>query len=153
MQFAAAMTTAQESWQQQLSAPNRSLDGGAAFAGGVVGDHALVPLELLPGDVGLMMILDQYIPFAHRSMHATPHALAPLLDAHLARRAPEGIGASINRIGQNVVHDIVGWQPPDDIARLASARLHGQLDAFVAKPDVDQPGADWSEACIVRSQI
>ena len=84
-----------------------------------------------------MMILDQYIPFAHRPMHATPHALAPLLDAHLARRAPEGIGASINRIGQNVVHDIVGWQPPDDTARLASARLHGQLDAFIAKPDVD----------------
>src|SRR5213079_1449457 len=94
MQFAAAMTTAQESWQQQLSAPDRSLDGGAAFAGGVVGDHALVPLELLPGDVGLMMILDQYIPFAHRSMHATPHALAPLLDAHLARRAPETIQRS-----------------------------------------------------------
>src|SRR5437870_12550825 len=117
MQFAAAMTTAQKSGQQQLSAPNRSLDGGAAFASGVVGDHALVPLELLPGDVGLMMILDQYIPFALRSMHATPHALAPLLDAHLARRAPEGIGASINRIGQNVVHDIVGRQHPDRAPR------------------------------------
>src|SRR5215831_9569060 len=110
MQLAAAMTTAQKSGQQQLSAPYRSLDRGAAFAGGVVGDHALVPLELLPGDVGRVMILDQNIPFGHRPMHATPHALAPLLDAHFARRAPEGIGASIDRIGQNVMHDIVGRQ-------------------------------------------
>src|ERR1700675_1508454 len=137
MQFAAAMTAAQKSGQQQLSAPDRSLDGGAAFAGGVVGDHALVPFELLPGDVGLMMILDQYIPFGHRPMYATPHALAPLLDAHLARRAPEGIGASVNWIGQNVMHDIVGRQSPDDPARLPIARLHRQLDAFVAQPDVD----------------
>jgi hypothetical protein len=137
MQFAAAMTTAQKSGQQQLSAPDCSLDRGAAFASGVVGDHALIPLELLPGDVGLVMILDQNIPFGHRPMHATPHALAPLLDAHLARRAPEGIGAGVDRIGQNVVHDIVGRQSPDNPARLAVARLHRQLDAFVAQPDVD----------------
>ena len=137
MQLAAAMTTAQKSGQQQLSAPYRSLDRGAAFAGGVVGDHALVPLELLPGDVGRVMILDQNIPFGHRPMHATPHALAPLLDAHLARRAPEGIGASIDRIGQNVMHDIVARQSPDDPARLAVARLHWQLDAFVAQPEVN----------------
>src|ERR1700737_5606535 len=122
MQFAAAMTTAQESGQQQLSAPNRSLDGGAAFACGVVGDHALVPLELLPGDVGLVMILDQNIPFGHRPMHATPHALAPLLDAHLARRTPEGIGASVDWICQNVVRDFIGRQSPDDTACLAIAQ-------------------------------
>src|SRR5258708_36179777 len=137
MQFATAMTTAQESGQQRLAAPARSLDGGAAFACGVVGDHALVPLELLPGDVGLVMILDQNIPFGHRPMHATPHALAPLLDAHLARRTPEGIGASVDWICQNVVHDIIGRQSPDDTACLAIARLHRQLDAFVAQPDVD----------------
>jgi hypothetical protein len=70
----------------------------AAFAGRVVGDRALVPLELIPGDVGLVMILDQNMPFGHRPMHATPHALAPLLDAYLARRAPKGIGAGVDWI-------------------------------------------------------
>src|SRR6195256_3288905 len=123
-QLAAAMTTAQKSGQQQLSAPYRSLDRGAAFAGCVVGDHALIPLELVPGYVGPVMIRDQNIPFGHRPMHATPHALAPVLDAYLARRAPEGIGAGIDRVSQNVVHDIVGRQSPDDAARLAIARLH-----------------------------
>lgn len=87
------------------------------------------------------MILDQNVPFGHRPMHATPDTLAPLLDAYLARRAPEGIGAGIDRIGQNVMHDIVGRQPPDDAARLAIARLHWQLDAFVAQPDMDLTGA------------
>src|SRR6266849_4822621 len=108
MQLAAAMTTAQKSGQQQLTAPYRSPDRGAAFAGGVVADHTLIPLELLPGDVGLVMILDQNIPFGHRPMHATPDTLAAVLNTHSARRSPESIGARIDRIGQNVVHDIVG---------------------------------------------
>ena len=87
------------------------------------------------------MILDQNVPFGHRPMHAAPDTFAPLLHAHLARRAPEGIGASIDRIGQNVMHDIVGRQSPDDAARLAIARLHRQLDAFVAQPDMDLANA------------
>ena len=71
MQLAAGMTSAQKSGQQQLSAPYRSLDRGAAFAGCVVGDHASIPLELVLGYVGPVMILDQNIPFGHRPMHAT----------------------------------------------------------------------------------
>ena len=69
--------------------------------------------------------------------HAAPDTFAPLRNAYLARRAPEGIGASIDRIGQNVMHDIVGRQSPDDAARLAIARFHGQLNAFIAQPDMD----------------
>src|SRR6266849_1784948 len=108
MQLAAAMTTAQKPGQEQLSAPYRALDRGTAFTGCIVGDHVLVPLELVPGDVGLVMILDQNVPFGHRPMHATPDTLAAVLNTHPARRSPESIGARIDRIGQNVVHDIVG---------------------------------------------
>ena len=77
----------------------------------------------LPGDVALVLILEQNVPFGHRATHAAPDALATLLDAHLARRAPEGIGAGIDRVGQNVVHGVVGRQSPDDAAPLAVARL------------------------------
>ena len=84
-----------------------------------------------------MMILDQNVPFGHRPMHAAPDTFAPLLNAYLARRPPEGIGASIDRIGQNVMHYIIGRQSPDDAARLAIARLHWQLNAFIAQPDMD----------------
>src|SRR5690349_4170748 len=40
--------------------------------------------------------------------------MRPPLNAHLACRAPEDIGASIDRIGQNLMHDIVGRQSPND---------------------------------------
>src|SRR5260370_8181469 len=85
------------------------------------------------------MILDQNVPFGHRPMHATPDTLAAVLNTHPARRSPESIGAGIDRIGQNVVHDIVGRQSPDDAARLAIARLGRQSDTFVPKPDVPLP--------------
>jgi hypothetical protein len=73
------------------------------------------------------MILDQNVPFGHWPMHAAPDMFASLLNAHLARRAPEGIGASIDRIGQNVMYDIVGRQSPDDATRLAIAQPYMDL--------------------------
>ena len=48
IQLAAAMTTAQKARQQQLPAPRHPSDREGAFAGRIVGDHALVPLELAP---------------------------------------------------------------------------------------------------------
>jgi hypothetical protein len=81
-------------------------------------------------------MIHQNVPFGHRPMHAPPDTLAAVLNTHPARRSPESIGAGIDRIGQNVVHDIVGRQSPDDAARLAIARLDGQFDTFVTEPDV-----------------
>jgi hypothetical protein len=69
-------------------------------------------------------------------MHAAPNVLAAVLDAHPARRPPERVGPGIDRIGQNVVHYVVGRQSPDDATRLATAGLHWQLDALVAQPDM-----------------
>ncbi|HJZ16217.1 MAG TPA: hypothetical protein VJ251_12265, partial [Stellaceae bacterium] len=123
------MTTAQKPGQQQLAAPYRSLDRGTALARRIIGNHALVPLELLPSDVALVLIFEQNIPFGHWATHPTPHALAAFLDAHLARRPPEGIGAGMDRVGQNVVHGVVCRQSPDDAALLGIAGFDGQYDA------------------------
>ena len=89
------------------------------------------------------MILDQNIPFGHRPMHDTPHALAPVLDAYLARRAPEGIGAGIDRVSQNVVHDIVfseRW-PADP----AAVREH-----FGSRPSPRERGAAYGRPLCSR---
>jgi hypothetical protein len=137
MQFAATMPTAQEPGEKRLAAPHRSLDRGAAFAGCVVGNHALVPLELVPGDIARVVILEQNIPFGQGAAHTASHALAAVLDTHPARRAPESIGAGIDRVGQNVVHGVVGRQSPGDAARLGTVRFNGQGDALVAQPDMD----------------
>src|SRR6266436_5849027 len=130
------MTTAQKPGQQQLAAAYRSLDRGTALARRIIGNHALVPLALLPSDVALVLIFEQNIPFGHWATHPTPHALAAFLDAHLARRPPEGIGAGMDRVGQNVVHGVVCRQSPDDAALLGIAGFDGQYDAFVTQPDM-----------------
>ena len=139
MEFAAAVAAAQQSRQQQLAFTGCATRERAAHAGRVVGDRLEVAFELVPGDVGRVMILDQNVPFGHRSVHATTNALATVHHAHPARRAPECIGASIDRIGQDVVHDVVGRQSPHDAMRLTPAGFGGQLDPFVSQPDMDLP--------------
>src|SRR5690349_2156335 len=91
MQLTATMTTAQQPGQQQLTASHRPFDRGTAFAVRIIGDHALVLLKLVPGDVALMLLLEQNIPFGYGAAQATSHALTTVLDAHLARRPPEGM--------------------------------------------------------------
>src|ERR1700730_11823006 len=83
-----------------------------------------------------MLILEQNIPFRLWTPQSTPHVLAPILDADLARRSPEGIGAGKYWVGQDIVHGVVGWQPPDDAAPLGIMGFDGQCDAFVPQPDV-----------------
>src|ERR1700752_626830 len=90
------MTTAQKPRQEQFSAPDCSGDRGA-FAGRVVGNHTLVPLELAPGDVTVVLIFEQHIPLRLRAPQTAPDALAAVLDAHLAHRAAKGIGTGGRR--------------------------------------------------------
>ena len=65
VQLAAAMTTAQKPRQKQFSAPYRSGDRGT-FAGCVIGNHTLVPLELAPGDITPPYM----VPAVYRVEHA-----------------------------------------------------------------------------------
>ena len=134
--LASAVSAPEEPRENELASPCRSARHGAALARRIVGDHALVPLELLPRDVAFVLVLDQHIPFRHRTPQSAPHALAAILDDRLARRAPEGIGAGIDRIGEDVVDGVVQRQLPDDRAAILVVRLGRQLDAFLPQPDV-----------------
>src|SRR5262249_30649935 len=116
---------------------HRAFHDSAAFAHGIVGDYVLIALELLPADVARVVVLDQNIAFADRATDSAPDALATILDAHLARSSTEGIGAGVDRVGQNVVHGVISWQSPDYAIRLGIVRLDRQLDAFVPEPDVN----------------
>src|SRR5215472_15464371 len=100
------MTAAQKPRQEQLSAPYCSGDRGA-FAGRVVGNHTLVPLELAPGDVTVVLVFEQHIPLRLRAPQTALDALAAVLDAHLADRTAEGVGAGIDGVGQDVVDGVV----------------------------------------------
>src|ERR1700746_1365657 len=75
MEFAATVAAAQKSRQQQFAFTGCSASERAAHAGRVVGDCFEVAFELVPGDVGGVMILDQNVPLVHRPVHATTNAL------------------------------------------------------------------------------
>src|SRR2546421_9617871 len=135
VQLAPAMATAQKSGKEQLAAPHRSSDRGTALTGRIVGNHLLVPVELAPGDIALVLILEQHVPFGHWTPHAAIDALAALLDAYFAHRAAKGIGASIDGVGQDVVDRVVERQPPGDAAPLRRlVTCDGQTDALVPQP-------------------
>src|SRR5258707_6012706 len=82
MHLATAMSAAQESRQQQFSAPHRPSDRGT-LAGCIVGNHTLIPLELAPGDIALVPVLEQHIPFRLRATQAARDAFAAVHAAHL----------------------------------------------------------------------
>src|SRR6516164_3990551 len=136
IQLAATMATTRQSREQRFSGPHRPSDCGTALASRIIGDHALVPLELIPGDIAFMLILDQNVPFRLWSAQSALDTLAALLNADLARRTAKSIGASIDRVCQNVVHGVVERQFPDNAPPFAIARFDRQLDALVAQPDM-----------------
>ena len=91
-----AMAAAQQAGEQRVAPADRAARHQAA-AVGVVGDQALVPLELRPGDVALVVIHDQHVPLVALPAVAAHHPLAPVLDRHPARRPAKGIGAGVRR--------------------------------------------------------
>src|SRR5450631_2480732 len=71
MELAAAVAAPQQSGQQQLAFTSCSASECAAHTGRIVGNYLDVVLELAPGDIGCVVILDQDIPFGHGLLHTT----------------------------------------------------------------------------------
>src|SRR4029077_17324830 len=137
VQLAAAMATTQQASKKQLAAPHRSSARGTALTGRIIRNHLLIPLELAPGDVAFVLILEQHVPFRLRAPQTALDALAAVLDAHLAHRATKGIGASIDGVGQDVVDRVVERQPLGDAASLRRlVACDGQSDTLVPQPHV-----------------
>src|SRR5258708_11278636 len=132
--LSAAMATSQQAREYEFAPSCRPARDGAALSGRVVRDPTVVALGLLPGEVSFVLVFQQPVPLRAGRAKSAPHALSPVLDDDLARRAPEGIGASIDWIGEDVVHGVVERQLPDDAASFLVMRLGGQLDAFVSEP-------------------
>src|SRR5271163_1879079 len=142
IQLAAAMAATQEPRQKQSTRPHRASGRGAPLAGRIVGNHLLVTLELAPGDIALVLILEQNIPLRLRAPQSASYAFATVLDADFAHRAPKGIRASIDRVGQDVVHAVVERKLPDNCSLLRRfLRFGRQRDALVAQPDMNLTNA------------
>src|SRR5271165_7643981 len=81
MQLPAAMSAAQETGQQRLATAHRSTRH-ETLAVGVVGDQALIPLELRPREISFVMVREQDVPFGSFALVAADNALAACLDRH-----------------------------------------------------------------------
>src|SRR6201988_2750096 len=56
VQFSAAMATSEQARENKLASARRPARDGATFSGRVVRNHTLVPFELLPTDIALVLI-------------------------------------------------------------------------------------------------
>ena len=137
LQLAAAMTATQESCEKHFALAHCASGDRPAHSGRIIGNEALIALELVPGDVTLVLFLEQHVPFGDRAAHTAADVLAALDNADLAPRPPECIGAGVDRIGQYVVDGIISGQFPDDAGPLGSLRPGGQHDAFFPQPDMN----------------
>ena len=138
VQLAAAVAAAQQAGQQRLAPPDRAA-AHEALAVGVVGDQPLVPLELRPANVALVVVADQNLPGAAILAEAAHDPLAAGLDRDAASGAAEGIGAGIDRVGQQVVQGVVDRQLPDHLAAFRTVFGRRQRQALLAHPEMDLP--------------
>ncbi|HEX6688789.1 MAG TPA: hypothetical protein VF085_09010 [Solirubrobacterales bacterium] len=136
MQLAAAVAAPQQTGQQRFAAPDRAA-AHEAPAIGVVADQALVPLKLHPANVTLVVVEDQNLPSAAILAEAAHDALATGLDRDAAAGAPEGIGAGVDRVRQQVTEGVVDRQLPDHLATVRTIFARRQGQALSAHPQVD----------------
>jgi hypothetical protein len=81
MQLSSAMTAPEKARKQKLATPDRALDGADAHPVGVVGDHALIPLKLVPAYVAFVTFPEKNVPFLWRASQSASDALAARLHA------------------------------------------------------------------------
>ena len=134
------MPAAQQAGQQPVPAPNRAARHHT-HPRGVVGDHALVPFILRPGNIALVVIHDQYIPLLAFPVQPTPDALAPILDGDTATRSTEGVGAAVDRIGQQFVNRAVHGQLPHHAPAFAFVLDRRQSHVLLTEPQMHLPDA------------
>jgi len=83
MKLAAAVAATEQSSQQGFAAPHRAA-ARPALSIGVVADQALIPFELVPADITLVMVADQTCQSGRstrkpRTMRLRPFSIVTLL--------------------------------------------------------------------------
>jgi len=86
------MTAPEKARKQKLATPHSALDGADAHPVGVVGDHALIPLKLVPAYVAFVTFPEKNVPFLWRASQSASDALAARLHADPAAGAAEHVG-------------------------------------------------------------
>ena len=136
--LSSAPRAAKETDQQRFATAN----GAAAhepLAVGVVGNQGLIPLEVGPGNIALVVIGDQNAPASPIALHIPQDVLSPVLDDDAHRSTPEGVGAGVDRVGQNMMHGRVHRRFPDDPLGGVANRQDWQRNLLLPEPHEHLP--------------
>jgi len=136
--LSSAPRAAEKTDQQSFAAAN----GAAAhepFAVGVVGNQGLIPLEVGPRNIALVVIRDQNAPASPIALHAPQDVLSPVLDDDAHRSSPEGVGAGVDRVGQNMMHGRIHRRFPNDPLGVVANRQDGQRNLLLPEPHEHLP--------------
>jgi len=87
MHSAAAASATEQTGQQSFAAPDRSA-AQIALSVGIVGNQTLIPFELVPGNICLVMVADQNLPVFQfrRILSRTIRFLPPSITTRVPRR-------------------------------------------------------------------
>src|SRR4051794_33410597 len=126
------MATADQAGQEPFARPRRSLHRLAALIM-VVGQCLLVLDKLLPGNVGLVVILKKYLPLLGTPASLPHHALLAAVQNHAAFRPPKGIDSRVDGILQDA-RDHPRRRGHPFHARRLGTWTPGERDAFLLQP-------------------
>ena len=132
-QLSSTATAPQQAGEQGRAALRRPAPVFGPELAGVVVEHVLHPLELVPRNVAVVMFGNQHGPFLQR---LASRALVenPVDEVRPGGRAPVGVGAGVRRFLQDRDHGVVGRPPPPGFPACHATTLGGQIDAVLEKP-------------------
>jgi hypothetical protein len=134
-QFAAARPAGGQALQQRAAFADRAGAGLMRHRADILPDLVLVGLVGVPVDEPGVVIFDEHFPLA-LGQHPPPYPQhAAVADPPLLAAAAEGIGTGIGRVGEHVVHRVVGRLGPDEFRSAdIGARLQRELQGLVTQP-------------------
>ena len=118
-QLAPAVAAAQQPGKQGRTAANRAATARGHHLRAVVRDHALVPFVGLKADIAFMMVGDEDLPGVPVADRPARDLLFPVAKFDMALGPAVGIGAGIDRIGQDLVNPRIVRQLPSQLLVLA----------------------------------
>ena len=132
-QLASTATAPQQAGEQGRAALRRPAASFGPELAGIVVEHVLYALELVPRNVPVVMFGNQHGPFMQRFAY---RALVenPVDDVRLSGRAPVSVGAGVRRFLQDRDHGVVSRPPPPGFPARHAATLGRQIDAVLDKP-------------------
>ena len=111
------------------------------FGTDIAADPGLVPQVGVPVDESLVVVDDADLPLV-AGQHLSPCSrCAVLADVSVLAGAPEGIGATVGGMGQDVVDRVIGRVDPDDPVgrRDVSTSDQRQFQALIPQPQPHCP--------------